>query len=109
MGTVAAQEVPFDAAQARLLPVADMVMVLMLSRPPSGTLRDTRVTIVTIYLAVFVAAVALILAALGIALVLAGSSGLWIAAAFLLLLLGLGCADLGVYGIRQRLLMRRGG
>jgi len=109
MGTVAAQEVPFDAAQARLLPVADMVMVLMLSRPPSGTLRDTRVTIVTIYLAVFVAAVALILAALGIALVLAGSSGLWIAAALLLLLLGLGCADLGVYGIRQRLLMRRGG
>jgi len=109
MGTVAAQEIPFDASQAWLLPVADMVMVLMLSRPPSGTLRDTRVTIVTIYLAVFVAAVALILAALGIALVLAGSSGLWIAAAFLLLLLGLGCADLGVYGIRQRLLMRRGG
>jgi hypothetical protein len=109
MGTVPAQEVPFDAAQARLLPVADVIMVLMLSRPPSGTLRDTRVTIVTIYLAVFVAAVALILAALGIALVLTGSSGLWIAAAFLLLLLGLGCADLGVYGIRQRLLMRRGG
>ena len=86
-----------------------MVMLLMLSRPPSGSLRDTRVTIVTIYLAVFVAVVALVLAAPGIALGLADRSVPWMLAALLLLLLGLGCADLGAYGIRQRQLMRRGG
>jgi hypothetical protein len=100
-------EVPFDALQARLLPVADAVMVLMWSRPPSGTLRTTRVTIVTIYLAVFVAAVALLLAALGILLILNGGSALWLVASIVLLVLAGGCADLGIYGIRQRRLMAR--
>ena len=91
------EEVPFDATQARLLPVADWVMVLMWSRPPSGTLRDTRVTIVTIYLAVFVAAVALVLAILAVLLVVSGGSPLWLVAAILLLVLAGGCADLGLY------------
>ncbi|HEV1997297.1 MAG TPA: hypothetical protein VGR61_04090 [Candidatus Dormibacteraeota bacterium] len=99
--------VPFDAIQARLLPVADRVMVLMWSRPPSGTLRDTRVTIVTIYLAVVVAVVALLLAVLGIVLTLSGGNVLWVLAVIFLLLMAFGCADLGAYGIRQRLLMRR--
>src|SRR3979411_2436708 len=94
-------QVPFDRLQARLLPVADAVMVLMLSRPASGTLRDTRVTIVTISLAVATAAVALGLLALAVVL---GFGGLWIVAMLLLLALFLGCADLALYGIRQRLL-----
>lgn len=106
--SVAAQEVPFDATQARLLPVADLVMVLMWSRPESGTLRDTRVTIVTIYLAVVVAIVALLLGILGVLLGVSGGSWLWLIAAAVLLLLAFGCADLGWYGIRQRTLMRRG-
>ncbi|MGI8610285.1 MAG: hypothetical protein ACR2MY_13865 [Candidatus Dormibacteria bacterium] len=103
---MAGQDIPFDALQGRLLPVADMVMVLMWSRPPSGTLRDTRVTIVTIYLAVGVALVGLLLAVLSLALVLTGGSVLWLPAGVLLLLLALGCTDLGLYGIRQRRLMR---
>ena len=101
------QPVPFDRLQARLLPVADFVMVLMISRPrPSGTLRDTRVTIVTIYLAVAVAAVALLLAVLGLVLGITGGSIPWLVGALLLLALFAGCADLAVYGIRQRLLAR---
>jgi hypothetical protein len=97
--------IPVDALQTRLLPVADLVMVLMLSRPQSGTLRDTRVTVVTIWLAVAVALVALVLAILGLALGTVGRQPLWIIPAVVLLLLAAGCADLGVFGIRQRLLI----
>jgi hypothetical protein len=99
--------VPFDNLQARLLPVADAVMVLMWSRPPSGTLRDTRVTIVTIWLAVVVTVVALALAILALLLVAGGGSVLWLPAGIVLLVLAFGCADLGAYGMRQRLLLRR--
>ena len=107
-GAVDASPVPFDRLQERLLPVADLVMVLMWSRPSSGTLRDTRVTIVTVYLAVVVAIVALVLAILGFAFAMAGGAPLWLVPAILLLLLAVGCADLAAYGIRQRLLVRRG-
>lgn len=100
------QPIPFDGLQARLLPLADLVMVLMLSRPASGTLRDTRVTIVTIYLAAAVATVALPLAALALLLGLAGRAIPWFLAAFALLALFTGCVDLAVYGVRQRLLAR---
>lgn len=99
--------IPVDALQARLLPVADLVMVLMLSRPQSGTLRDTRVTIATIWLAVAVALVGLVLAVLGLALGTVGRQPLWLVPAVLLALLGAGCADLGIFGIRQRILMGR--
>lgn len=101
------ETVPFDALQERLLPVADAVMVLMWSRPASGTLRDTRVTIVTIYLAWGVTALAVILGILAVLLTLGGGSPLWIVAAVVLLALALGCLDLAVYGVRQRLLVRR--
>jgi len=99
--------VPFDALQGRLLPVADAVMVLMLSRPASGTLRDTRVTIVTIYLAGAVAILALVLAGLGLVLGLGGHAWPWIVASIVLLALFAGCLDLAVYGVRQRLLASR--
>ena len=99
--------VPFDRLQARLLPLADLVMVLMISRPqPSGTLRDTRVTIVTIYLAAAVALVALALAVLGLVLASTSGSVAWLIAAVVLVALFAGCADLAVYGVRQRLLAR---
>jgi len=100
------QTVPFDRLQARLLPAADLLMVLMISRPASGTLRDTRVTVVTIYLAAAVAGVALGLALLGVLLGVGGHAVPWIVASIVLMALFLGCADLAVYGIRQRLLAR---
>ena len=99
-------DIPFDTMQARLLPVADVVMVLMLSRPASGTLRDTRVTVVTIALALAVAAVGAGLAVLGLVLAVGGQP-LWGLAALVLLLLALGCADLAAFGLRQRLMIRR--
>ncbi len=100
--------VTLDPLQERLLPVADVVMVLMLSRPQSGSLRDTRVTIVTIYLAVGVAGFGLVLALLGLALGTVGHQPIWLLPAVILLLLAAGCADLGVFGIRQRRLLARG-
>ncbi|MEA2682213.1 MAG: hypothetical protein QOK05_541 [Chloroflexota bacterium] len=104
----AQKSIPVDALQERLLPVADRVMVLMLSRPASGTLRDTKVTIVTIYLAIAVAVVGLVLAILGVALATAGGQAAWVLAALVLLLLAGGCADLAIFGVRQRILMARG-
>jgi hypothetical protein len=106
-GALTPDPIPVDALQERLLPVADLVMVLMLSRPQSGSLRDTRVTIVTIWLAVAVALVAMVLAILGLALGTVGRQPLWIIPTVALLPLAAGCADLGVFGIRQRLLMGR--
>lgn len=97
---------PFDPLQARLLPVADVVMVLMWSRPASGTLRTTMVTMSTIGLAIGVAATSLVLAALGVLLALSGTT-IWLVAALALLVVALACADLAVYGARQRLLIRR--
>lgn len=101
------EPIPVDGLQARLLPVADLVMVLMLSRPASGTLRDTRVTIVTIYLAIAVAVVGLVLAVLALALGTVGRQPAWIVPALLLLVLAAGCAELAIFGIRQRILMAR--
>jgi len=106
MDIVPHPDLPFDRVQARLLPVADLVMVLMLSRPASGTLRDTRVTIVTIYLAAATGVISMGLAGLAVLLGLGAGAHPWLLAAPLLLLLGAGCADLAVYGIRQRLLAR---
>jgi hypothetical protein len=71
---------PLSRAQRILLPVADAFMVAMLSRPPSGSLRTTRVTTASIGLA---SAGLLIFGVLGVALALAaGAQPLrWLAAA----------------------------
>ncbi len=96
-----------DGLQERLLPVADAFMVLMWSRPGSGTLRDTRVTLATILLgaavvvAVGIPSVALIiysLLRLQLLLLIPG---------VLCLLLGLGAAAVTIFGIRQRVLAKR--
>lgn len=94
---------PHDRLQSTLLPVADLFMVLMLSRPASGTLRTTRVTLATVWLGGMVAVVG---SASGLALAISGATE----ASFVRALLGLlallvGCcaAVLCVYGVRQRL------
>src|SRR3989442_3534111 len=46
---------PVDRIQLMLLPVADLFMILMYSRPPGGSLRTARVTLMTIWLAAAVA------------------------------------------------------
>lgn len=93
---------PLDGIQNRLLPIADLFMTLMLSRPPSGSLRTTRVTLATIWLSLGVSA-------------LVGIPGLWLSgyailrpqllflmAGLLAAALGLGSASVAVFGIRQR-------
>ena len=98
--------IPVDRLQAFLLPVADAVMVLMWSRPESGTLRTTMVTLPTIALGAGVAVTAAVLAVLSA--LLAGSGGGlgWWSAAVFLVVLALACLDLATFGVRQRLQLR---
>ena len=100
--------IPFDRLQSRLLPLADFVMVAMLSRPASGTLRSTRVTVVTIVLAGLVGAMSLVLIPVIALHVAGGHSALWLALVPALLAAGTGCACLAVFGVRQRYLLRGG-
>jgi hypothetical protein len=92
---------PLDPLQRLLLPVADGFMVAMLSRPPSGTLRTTRVTSATIALAVLTLAVAGTVSVLLVN--AAGRLGpLVLVPALPLAALALGSAALALYGLRQR-------
>jgi len=89
-----------DPVQRLILPVADAFMILMLSRPSSGSLRTTRVTTASIALGAgaFVAfALAGILVAVG------GRRPLLLVAGTLLELFALGCLSLALYGLLQRL------
>jgi hypothetical protein len=98
--------IAFDRLQARLLPLADLVMVLMLSRPPSGTLRTTRVTVVTIVLAGLVGAASLALIPVLALRVAGGHTPLWLVLVPALVAAAIGCADLATFGVRQRYLLR---
>lgn len=85
-------------AQA-LLPAADLFMVLMVSRPATGTLRTTWVTPATEQLSTALAVVALgcggFLAAMH-----ASMAGMVLGVA--LILFGLGCAAVALVGLAQR-------
>ena len=93
---------PHDCLQAWLLPIADAVMVLMVSRPAGGSLRTARVTKVTIWLALV--SFAVLGAATGWLLDEAITRGKWILVVPALLALGLslGCGVLALFGVRQR-------
>jgi hypothetical protein len=92
---------PLDPLQRVLLPVADAFMLLMLSRPPTGTLRTTRVTSASIGLAILTFGVsATIIGQLAAA---TGRIGpLLLLPALPLAVLALGSASLALYGLRQR-------
>ena len=91
---------PLSRAQRVLLPVADAFMVAMLSRPPSGSLRTTRVTLASIVLA---AAGLIVCGAVGVVLARAAGSQLlpWVAA-LLLEVFALSSGALALYGLLQR-------
>ena len=82
-----------------LLPVADPFMVLMVSRPPTGTLRTAWVTPATEQLCVLLTFVALICGGFLVA-VHAGLGGTLLGIA--LILLGVGCACVALVGLAQR-------
>jgi predicted PurR-regulated permease PerM len=91
---------PLSRAQRILLPFADAFMVAMLSRPPSGSLRTTRVTSVSIVLAT---AGLIVCGALGVVLALgAGSQFLPWLAAVLLEVFALNSGALALFGLLQR-------
>jgi hypothetical protein len=93
---------PLDAWQLRLLPLADLFMGLMWSRPGGLSLRTTWVTPATLGLAVAVVVIVGIpgLGAIAYGItnrhLLAGVGGLVAA------VLGIGAAAVALYGIRQR-------
>jgi hypothetical protein len=89
---------PLSPVQKLLLPVADAFMVAMLSRPPSGTLRTTRVTTASIGLA---GAGFVVFGVFGVVLAAEGSALRWIAAV-LLELFALSSGALALFGALQR-------
>lgn len=77
-------------------------MILLLSRPPGGSLRYARVTPVTIVLSI---AACLVVGGAGLGLsafAITGRSWLLLVPGLLALGFGAGCAILAVFGIRQR-------
>jgi nitrate/nitrite transporter NarK len=93
---------PLDRVQRAILPVADLFMTLMVSRPVGGSLRSVRVSSETIALA---SLVAVALGGVGIVLAMRGATTGQIAlvmAAALALGLALAAASVSVFGIRQR-------
>ena len=104
---MAAQPQPgFDRVQARLLPIADLFMGLMWSRPGGLSLRTTRVTTVTIGLAIGTAVFSVAAAVALVSVALRAHSWLLLAGALLALGLAVGAGCLAAYGIRQRWFMR---
>lgn len=95
---------PLDRIQLMLLPVADLFMILMYSRPPGGSLRTARVTLMTIWLAAAVAVLAGIPAAVLLVHAVARLQPVPIAIGLLGVAVGLGSGILAVFGIRQRIL-----
>jgi hypothetical protein len=96
---------PLDRIQLMLLPVADLFMILMYSRPPGGSLRTARVTLMTIWLAAAVAVLAGIPAAVLLVHAVATLQLLPIAIGLVGVAVGLGSGILAVFGVRQRILI----
>ena len=98
---------PLDAWQLRLLPVADLFMGLMWSRPGGLSLRTTWVTPATLGLAL---AVILVVGLPGLGAIAYGAANRQLLALFGGLVasaLGIGAAAVALYGIRQRRLSAR--
>jgi hypothetical protein len=96
------QAPPLDAWQLRLLPIADLFMGLMWSRPGGLSLRTTWVTPATLALAV---AVMLLVGLPGLGAIAYGIANRQLVVLVVGLIglgLGAGAAAVALYGIRQR-------
>ena len=101
---VPAEPVPrLPVWSAAVVPVADLFMTLLLSRPATGSLRNTWVTPATLVLSVAAG-----LASIGcLALAVAGlSGGLRVAVTLALALFAAGSLSLAAVGLAQRLARR---
>jgi hypothetical protein len=93
---------PLDALQLRLLPLADLFMGMMWSRPGGLSLRTTWVTPATLGLAL---AVILVVGLPGLGAIVYGIANrqvLLVVGGLIAAALGIGAGALALYGIRQR-------
>ena len=100
---------PLDAWQLRLLPLADLFMGLMWSRPGGLSLRTTWVTPATLGLAL---AVILVVGFPGLGAIvfgIANSQLLLVVGGLIAAALGIGAGAVALYGIRQRSLRSSAG
>ena len=97
---------PLDGLQLRLLPLADLFMGLMWSRPGGLSLRTTWVTPATLALSIAVALGGGLAGTVAIAFGLGSPGIVWIIAGLIAIPLAVGAAAVALYGIRQRLLTR---
>ena len=100
---------PLDALQLRLLPLADLFMGLMWSRPGGLSLRTTWVTPATLGLAL---AVILVVGFPGLGAVVFGIANrqlLLVVGGLIAAALGIGAGAVALYGIRQRSLRSSAG
>jgi hypothetical protein len=97
---------PLDPLQMRLLPVADLFMGLMWSRPGGLSLRTTWVTPATIWLGVAAVALVGVPGAGAVVLGLWTEQVLFMAAGLIAIVLAAGAGTVAFYGIRQRVLRR---
>jgi hypothetical protein len=97
---------PLDRLQLRLLPVADLFMALMWSRPGGLSLRTTWVTPATIALAVAVVPLVGLPGVAALAYGLTTGGILFMVGGLIALALTAGAATTAVYGLRQRRLAR---
>lgn len=98
--------VPELPAVVRLvIPLADLFMLAMISRPSTGSLRTTWVTPATLQLSLALTAACAVVAAV---LVASGAARAlpWLALGLLLLLFAAGTAAVAVVGIGQRIAKR---
>jgi len=93
---------PVDPWQLRLLPVADLFMGLMWSRPGGLSLRTTWVTPATIWLGITAIALVGLPGVGAIAYGLATGQGLFAALGLFAIALAAGAGTVALYGIRQR-------
>ena len=95
---------PLDTWQLRLLPLADLFMGLMWSRPGGLSLRTTWVTPATLALAAAVVLFGGFGGLGGIAYGVANRQLLLVLGGLIAVVLGIGAATVALYGIRQRTL-----
>jgi hypothetical protein len=93
---------PLDTWQLRLLPLADLFMGLMWSRPGGLSLRTTWVTPATLGLAVIVILVVGLPGLAAIAYGIVNRQLLVVLGGLVAAALGVGAATVALYGIRQR-------
>jgi hypothetical protein len=90
---------PLPVAGRMLLPLADVFMLVMLSRPATGSLRVTWVTPATLWMC---AALALGGAVAGVVAIVLGGTAAWVVAGVVLIVLAAGGAAVAGVGVMQR-------